>query len=100
MLKCKIRKTVDEFRTVRYYNSKDQLHRNNDLPAIEYSNGTKFYYKNGRRHRDNDLPAIEYASGHKEYYKNGKLHRDNDLPAIEYAAIGYKEYWVNGFKVR
>ena len=74
MLKCKIRKTVNSLGTARYYNSKNQLHRDNDLPAVECANGDKWYYKNGMLHRDNDFPAIDLG--------------------------GYKEYWVNGTRVR
>ena len=33
--------------------------------------GTKHYYKNGERHRDGNLPAIEYADGTRRYLRNG-----------------------------
>jgi hypothetical protein len=75
-----------------YINGKS--HRDNDLPAVEYANGSKYWYVNGKQHRGNDLPAVEYAGGNKEWCVNGKLHRDNDLPAIEYAD-GDKEWYVN-----
>ena len=71
MLKCKIRKVVNSFGTTKYYNSKNQLHRDNDLPAIEFANGDKEYYKNGKLHRDNNLPAVEHVDGRKEYWING-----------------------------
>ena len=32
-----------------WYNEKDQLHRDNDLPAIECANGTKYWWVNGVR---------------------------------------------------
>ena len=113
---------IDLDGTKRWYNSNGKRHRDNDLPACEYPDGTKFWYKNGKRHRDNDLPACEYPDGSKFWYKNGKCHRDNDLPAVEYAngskcwykngkrhrdndlpAIEYsngsQEYWINGKEV-
>jgi antitoxin component YwqK of YwqJK toxin-antitoxin module len=77
------------------YYKNGQLHRDDDLPAVEFSNGDKHYYKNGQLHRDNDLPAIEDTSGTKIYYKNGKIHRDGDKPAVEYA-VGTKEWYKNG----
>jgi hypothetical protein len=77
--------------TKRWYNISGELHRDNDLPAIEFSNGTKRWYINGLLHRNNDLPAIEFANGDKQWYKNGELHRNDDLPAIEFAN-GVK-YW-------
>ena len=56
---------------------------NKDLNGCVESLSVKKWYKDGVLHRDNDLPAIEFANGNKEWYQNGNLHRDNDLPAIE-----------------
>jgi antitoxin component YwqK of YwqJK toxin-antitoxin module len=70
-----------------------KLHREGDLPAIEYANGAKSYYKNGSPHREGDLPAVEWVNGDKTYYKNGKRHRENGA-AIEWAD-GSKEYWLD-----
>lgn len=50
---------------------------------------------NGKLHRDGDLPAIEYANGRREWYFQGMQHRENDLPAIEHAN-GSREWWVHG----
>jgi hypothetical protein len=60
----------------------DKIHREEDLPAVEYINGDKHWFNNGKLHRTNDKPAIECISGNKYWLKNGKLHRDKDLPAI------------------
>ena len=58
--------------------------------------GNKRYYKNNLLHRDDNLPAIEYADGETQWYKEGKLHR-LDGPAREwYRWIKYKEWWVEG----
>jgi hypothetical protein len=35
-------------------------------------------WQDGQRHRDNDKPAIERADGSKFWLRNGQLHRDND----------------------
>lgn len=48
-------------------------------------------------HREGDLPAVEYANGRKEWYKHGKRHRDGGLPAVEWAD-GDKEWWVDGVR--
>ena len=74
-----------------------ELHRDNDLPAIEHSLGNQWFI-NGERHRDNDKPAIEYTNGGREWYVNGELHRDNGKPAIEYAS-GCKEWYDHGTRV-
>jgi hypothetical protein len=75
-----------------YQNGK--LHRDNDNPSIICSDGTKYWYQNDKRHRDNDKPAVEWADGInlKEWWQNGELHRDNDKPAIEWPN-GSKEWW-------
>ena len=56
-------------------------HREGDLPAIEYKDGTKIWYKNGVKHRDGNLPAVVFPDGHQEWWVKGKLHRE-DGPAI------------------
>jgi hypothetical protein len=97
-----------------------QIHRDNDLPAITYFNGSKWanlWIKNGLNHRDNELPAyidhrqsIWYYNGLKHrdndlpavmdetvniWYKHGKIHRGDDLPAKEFI-WGDKEWYLDG----
>jgi hypothetical protein len=76
-----------------------RIHRDGDLPAVEYNNGDKLWYKRGKVHRSGDLPAFEKADGSKQWCKNGLLHRDNDRPAIEYVN-GDREWRVNGLRHR
>jgi hypothetical protein len=87
--------TVNENKTIRWYNDKDQLHRLDGV-AIEYTDGTKSWWVNGKRHRL-DGPAIEWASGTKEWYVDSKRHR-LDGPAVEHAD-GYKAWWVDDKKL-
>jgi hypothetical protein len=84
--------TVDELKTIRWYNDKDQLHRL-DGPAFERADGSKLWYVDGKLHRL-DGPAIEYANGDKTWYVDGKQHR-LDGPAVEYAD-GYKAWYIDG----
>lgn len=74
-----------------------KLHRDNDLPAVEWSDGGKEWWKDGGRHRDGGLPAAERANGDKFWYVNGNPHREGGLPAIEWAN-GKKEWYKNGVK--
>lgn len=61
----------------------DRLHRENDLPAVIYGNGTKHWFRYGKFYRDNDLPAVIEWSGSKYWYdQDDNIHRDNGLPAI------------------
>ena len=89
---------IDSDGNQRWYNSDNQLHRDNDLPAVIYSSGTQYWYKNNQQHRDNDLPAKIYPSGTQYWCKNNKYHRDNDLPAVIQAEVdentGEKKYFV------
>jgi len=84
--------TVDKDKTIRWYNSNGQRHREGG-PAMEGANGTKAWYINGQLHRE-DGPAMEYASGDKEWFINGQLHRE-DGPAYE-GANGTKSWYING----
>ena len=59
--------------TMIWRNEDGEFHRENDLPAMIYSNGSKCWYKNGQFHRDNNLPAIIFSDGGKTWYKNGKF---------------------------
>ncbi len=70
-------------------------HRENDQPAVIYSNGDKEWWTNGLQHRDNDQPAVIRKDGVMEWWKNGKRHRDNDLPA-DVAANGTLVWYKNG----
>ena len=84
--------TVDEDKTIHWYNDKGQLHRL-DGPAVEYAEGFKEWWAEGKLHRL-DGPAIEYADGYKVWFVEGKRHR-LDGPAVEYAD-GFKEWYVEG----
>ena len=84
--------TIEKFDDRTEYKRDGELHRDNDLPAIEFANGTKVWYLNDKLHRS-DGPAIERADGTKFWYLNGQLHR-TDGPAIERAA-GSKEWYLN-----
>ena len=84
--------TVDQEKTIRWYNDKNQLHRL-DGPAIEGANGYKAWWVEDKRHRLNG-PAIEYADGCKEWFVDGKLHR-LDGPAIDWND-GHKQWFVDG----
>jgi hypothetical protein len=53
------------------YRIDDKLHRDNDKPAREWSDGSKEWWLNGELHRNNDKPAIEFLNGSKSWYQNG-----------------------------
>ena len=61
---------VMEWEERKIYQLNGPIHRDGDLPAIEYKTGAKFWYQYGKRHRENDLPAIEYAKGNKVWLQN------------------------------
>jgi hypothetical protein len=67
------------------------LHRENDLPAIEYVNGDKEWYKNGFLHRSSDLPAVIHGKRERRWYMHNQPHRLGGLPAIIFS--GGTEHW-------
>jgi hypothetical protein len=86
-------KIVDEYGTTCYYTD-DQLHRDDDLPAMEWADGDKAWYQNDQLHRDNDLPAVEYINGARSWYQNGKSHRLAGPAWI--TDKGAKHYFIDG----
>jgi len=73
----KIKQIIDESGTQRCYQN-DQLHRDNDQPAIIDSDGRQeCYYQNGQLHRNNDLPALIISDGTKKWYQNGEIDASN-----------------------
>jgi len=86
---------IDERGNKEWFNKEGRPHRDNDLPAVEYSNGTMAWYKNGLNHRDNGLPAVEYPGGNKLWYVDGKYHRV-DGPAVERVDEGNNKWYIEG----
>ena len=44
--------------------------------------GKKQWYKNGKLHRDGNLPAVEYENGDMAYYIDGIYNRTDNGPTI------------------
>jgi len=88
MIEYKVK--VFDSRTEWYLDGK--RHREGDLPAIEYDNGTKSWWKNGLRHRD-DGPAVE-DSGGKAWWVDGLLHRKDGCAVVW--ENGYKAWYLKG----
>lgn len=71
-----------------------------DITSIfYYSDGTftkDFYDTSKILHRDNDLPAVEYSDGYKEWRCNGELHRIGGPAFIN--GYGHWIFYENGVK--
>ena len=77
-------------------NWKRILHREDNLPAIEFEDLSKVYYVDGKLHRT-DGPAIigknsKYLTISERYYVDGKLHRTDGPAEILCDDSGIKEY--------
>jgi hypothetical protein len=70
-------------------------HRDHDRPAITLADGSCFWYQHGIPHRGNDQPAVVWADGTLEWYRNGLRHRGGGRPAMTWLD-GLSQYWVNG----
>lgn len=103
-------------------NDIEVYHRLGGLPAVEYSDGSKYYYEYGDYHRENDLPAIDTPSckewllrsqhyirpnggpgfistAEEIYYNNdGRISR-LDGPAIIYYITGDEKFYINGKEI-
>lgn len=77
------KKSINENIYGEWRNDLGELHRENDLPALTRSDGTKQWWNNGKLHRDNDKPAIIHSNGIKEWWFNGRPFRKNKKPIIE-----------------
>ena len=51
-----------------------ERHRDDDLPAVIWEDGSLLWYQNGKIHRGDDKPAVIWAHGVKEWYKHGKIY--------------------------
>jgi len=49
-----------------------------DVP-FEDQSGLRSWYKDRKLHRDGDLPAVIWLDGSQTWYKDGEVHRDGDL---------------------
>ena len=83
---------VDEYGTVRYYNTLGQRHRVYG-PAVMYADGRIEWYQNAQRHRP-DGPAAVWPDSFRAWWQNGRLHR-LDGPAIVWAN-GRHDWYING----
>jgi hypothetical protein len=72
-------------------NAAGELHSDNDLPAVEWADGTLEWHRNGELHRDGDLPAAIDFRGNKYWFQRGHLHRKGGKPAVEW--IDGRKYW-------
>ena len=72
-----------------------QRHRENDLPAQMYADGTNKWYTHNKLHRDGGRPAIEYPDGGCAWYTNGRLTRGGGLPAVIFGD-GKAQWWTDG----
>jgi len=80
-MKSRIDKTKYKFEINKYndlvFYKNGNYHRDKDLPAIIYVDGTMFWFKNGQSHRDNDKPASIWNNGDMEWFINGKFIKEN-----------------------
>ena len=60
--------------------SDGKLHRDGDLPAQVWANGTQYWYQHGKMHRDGDLPAAIYSNGTMTWFEHGEKTGDQDNP--------------------
>ena len=70
----KLRLTITHKPTYIAYRVEGKLHREEGLPAIEFTNGNSQWWINNCLHRKDDLPAVVNKSTY-EWYKQGELYK-------------------------
>ena len=78
---------IDCYGTKKWYNNNNEIHRDQDKPAVIYKNGSKIWCINNELYRDQDKLAKIYNTNEKLWYKNNKIHRMR----------GYACYWKHLF---
>lgn len=63
------------------YDLNGMLHSYNDVPAGQYTNGTKVWYCHGKRHRV-DGPSYIMTNGEQHWFQNGVRHRDGGPASV------------------
>ena len=61
----------------KYWLKNELRHREKDLPAVIWNDGSMFWHKNGMYHRENDKPAIIFHDGTMAWFENGELIKRN-----------------------
>ena len=74
-----LRREVDKFGTIRYYNSNNQIHRISG-PAVIYADGPEYWYQNGRLHRLDGL-AIIWSGGGGGWFINDIRYSEEEFNA-------------------
>jgi hypothetical protein len=90
--------TVDQEKTIRWYNEKDQIHRL-DGPAYESADGSKEWLVEGKLHRL-EGPAIEYANGYKAWWVEGQRMTKEEFNEYIKPTCEGKVVEVDGIKYR
>jgi hypothetical protein len=78
-----------------------RLHRRVERRNLPFTMLTK-WTRNGTLHRDDDLPAIAWSDGTRKWYQNGLRHRGRGRPAEISLSPGGKEvlyWWWRGWGV-
>jgi hypothetical protein len=69
------------------------IHRDDDLPAVEWEDGAKAWYQHGAYHRDNDLPSYIGGIGYKVWHQHGERHRTTGPAVI--TSVGEQHWYLN-----
>lgn len=57
------------------FGQRDAVEHRVGAPAVIRANGDQFWFRLGKLHRDDDLPAVELTDGTKKWFDTGKCLR-------------------------
>lgn len=85
------------FNQTKYYITNSYKEMINDIEhlVLVIEDKSYFYFVNNLLHRENDLPAITWSEGSKIWAVNGQIHRNKPLPSIIWNFGKNEYYWKN-----
>jgi len=88
---------TDIYSAKSWYDEDGYLHRDDDLPAVIFEDGSQAWYQHGYYMRADNKPCKVYADGTLYWVdKEGRPHRE-DKPAIEYSD-GRRRWFHHGME--
>lgn len=90
------------FQQTKYYitSSFKQTINNIEHLVLVIEEESYFYFVNNLLHREDDLPAIIWGDGSKIWAVNGQIHRNKPLPSIIWSFEKNEYYWKNTPKTK
>ena len=65
--------------------------------SLNLDGNCREWHRDGKLHRDNDLPALKWSDGNRVWFQHGEIHRENGPAHI--LPDGAEMYYIHGEEV-